>query len=337
MSNLTSREIQLKSRPQALPSVENFEFVEVTVAEPKAGEVLVKNIYMSVDPYMRGRMRSARSYAAPFEIGETLYGGCVGQIIKSKSDDFKEGDYVTTMHGWREYSVSPTKGMNKVNPDLAPLSAFLGTLGMPGMTAYVGLNNIGKPQAGETLFVSAASGAVGAVASQIGKIMGCRVIGSAGSDEKVAWLKEVAGVDAAFNYKKVGNLEDAMAEACPQGIDVYFENVGGAHLEAALNLMNRFGRIPFCGMIAGYNDKIPGPTNLALVIGKCLIIQGFIVSNHADMAPQFLKEVGSWVKEGKIKSKETIVEGIENAPAAFIGLFSGDNFGKMIVKLADQN
>ncbi len=337
MLNLSNREIRLKSRPENLPSAENFELAEVSVPEPKDGEVVVKNLFMSVDPYMRGRMRDMKSYSAPFEIGEALTGGCIGKIIHSKADDFKTGEYVNTMYGWREYSVSSTKGMTKVNPDLAPLSSFLGTLGMPGMTAYVGLKLIGEPKAGETLFVSAASGAVGAVACQIGKMLGCRVVGSAGSDEKVAWLKDEVGIDEAINYKKVDNLEAAMAAACPKGIDVYFENVGGAHLEAALNLMNPFGRIPFCGMIAGYNAKIPGPRNLAFVIGKCLKIQGFIVSNHADLAPQFIQDVGQWVKEGKIKSKETIVDGVENAPGAFIGLFSGDNFGKMIVKLGEDD
>lgn len=337
MSNLISREIRLKSRPDNLPSAENFELTEISVSDPKDGEVVVKNLFMSVDPYMRGRMRDMKSYAAPFEIGEALTGGCIGKIVNSKSDDFKTGDYVNTMYGWREYSVSSTKGMKKVNPDLAPLSAFLGTLGMPGMTAYVGLKNIGEPKEGETLFVSAASGAVGAVACQIGKVFGCRVVGSAGSDEKVAWLKEEAGIDEAINYKKVDDLEAVMAAACPNGIDVYFENVGGAHLEAALNLMNPFGRIPLCGMIAGYNNKIPGPRNLAFAVGKSLKLQGFIVSNHPDMAPQFFQDVEQWVKEGKIKSKETIVEGIENAHGAFIGLFSGDNFGKMIVKLGDDD
>ncbi len=336
MSVQHSREIRLKSRPEKWPSAENFELVEGPVPEPQAGEILVKNLYMSVDPYMRGRMRGAKSYADAWQIGEVMQGGAVGEVIASQSPDFAVGDYVITGLGWREHSVSSTEGIRKIDPSLGPLSAFLGTLGMPGMTAYVGLKKIGEPKAGETLFVSAASGAVGANVCQIGKILGCRVVGSAGSDEKVAWLKEEAGVDEAINYKTVGNLEAAVAQACPDGMDVYFENVGGDHLVTALNLMNKFGRIVLCGMIAMYNEPLPGPPNLGIAIGQHLRLQGFIVSTYWDLYPQFLKDMGQWIGEGKLKWKETVVEGLEKAPEAFIGLFKGENFGKMVVKLADE-
>ena len=336
MSPLMSREIHLKSRPSGLPTAENFELAQVPIPELQEGEILVKNLYMSVDPYMRGRMREAKSYVAPFQLGEALSGGAVGKVVASKVAGIASGDSVSTMFGWREYSVSSTHGIHKIDPAAAPLSAFLGTMGMPGMTAYVGLKKFGEPQAAETLFVSAAAGAVGSIVCQIGKILGCRVVGSAGSDEKVAWLQEVAGVDVAFNYKKVDSLETALTKACPQGIDVYFENVGGAHLVAALNAMNPFGRIVLCGMIAGYNEGIAGPKNLSMAIGKSLRLQGFIVSNHFDLHPEFAQEMGQWIGQGRIHWKETIVQGLENAPQAFIGLFKGDNFGKMIVKLADE-
>ena len=341
MSALISREIHLKSRPEKLPSAENFELVEVPVPEPKAGEIVVKNLYMSVDPYMRGRMRDVKSYADAWQLGEVMNGGAVGKVIESQSPDFAVGDYVRTGLGWREYSLSTIKGgypkeVTKIDPSLGPLSAYVGTLGMPGMTAYVGLKKIGEPKAGETLFVSAASGAVGAIVCQIGKILGCRVVASAGSDEKVAWLKEEAGVDEAINYKTVDDLESAVAKACPDGMDVYFENVGGKHLVTALNLMNDFGRIVLCGMIAQYNESLPGPQNLGMAIGKQIRLQGFIVTTYWDMYEQFLKDMGQWISEGKLKWKETVVEGVEKAPEAFIGLFKGENFGKMVVKLADE-
>ncbi len=336
MSTINSREIRLRSRPEKLPSAENFELVETMVPTPQPGEILVKNLYMSVDPYMRGRMRDAKSYADSFKIGEAMTGGAVGKVIASQSPDIAVGDYVNTHLGWRDHSVGPAAGVSKIDPSLAPLSAFLGTLGMPGMTAYVGLKKIAKLQSGETLFVSAASGAVGAVACQIGKNLGCRVVGSAGSHEKAAWLEKEAGVDVAINYKSVDDLESAIADACPDGIDVYFENVGGDHLVAALNLMNLFGRIALCGMIAMYNEPIPGPPNLAVAIGRQLRIQGFIVSSYWDLYPQFLKEMGEWISKGKLKWKETVAQGLEQAPDAFLGLFKGENFGKMIVKLAED-
>jgi len=292
---------------------------------------------MSVDPYMRGRMVNRKSYVPPVQLNQPLEGGCVGRVVDSKNKQFQVGDFVLGMLGWRENFISDGTGLLKIDPKIAPIQAYLGTLGMPGLTAYVGLLDIGRPKEGETVFVSAASGAVGSIVCQIAKIKGCRVVGSAGSDEKVSWLLEEVGVDAPFNYKKVDNVIAEVGKHCPKGIDVYYENVGGVHLEAALEHMNKFGRIVMCGMIAIYNatDPVPGPPNLAYIIGKQLTMQGFIVSDHFDKLAQFYTDMGKWIAEGKIKWRETIVEGLENAPQALIGLFKGANFGKMIVKVGD--
>jgi NADPH-dependent curcumin reductase CurA len=325
----------LKNRPVGVPQASDFELAQVPIREPKAGEVLVRNIYMSVDPYMRGRMVERKSYVPPFQLGRPLTGGCVGQVVQSKSDVFPVGAYVLSMLGWREYYVTDGSGLTKIDPNLAPLQAYLGVIGMPGLTAYVGLLDIGQPKQGETVFVSAASGAVGSLVCQIAKLKGCRVVGSAGSDEKVAWLLNEAGIDAAFNYKKVEDLKAELGVLCPNGIDVYFENVGGEHLEAALAHMNRYGRIVVCGMISQYNatEAVPGPHNLGVTITKRLMIKGFIVSDHTDRLPEFYADMGRWIAEGNVKWKETIVEGIESAPQAFIGLFKGENLGKMLVRI----
>jgi NADPH-dependent curcumin reductase CurA len=325
----------LKNRPVGVPQASDFELAQVPIREPKAGEVLVRNIYMSVDPYMRGRMVERKSYVPPFQLGRPLTGGCVGQVVQSKSDVFPVGAYVLSMLGWREYYVTDGSGLTKIDPNLAPLQAYLGVIGMPGLTAYVGLLDIGQPKPGETVFVSAASGAVGSLVCQIAKLKGCRVVGSAGSDEKVAWLLNEAGIDAAFNYKKVEDLKAELGVLCPNGIDVYFENVGGEHLEAALAHMNRYGRIVVCGMISQYNatEAVPGPHNLGVTITKRLMIKGFIVSDHTDRLPEFYADMGRWIAEGNVKWKETIVEGIESAPQAFIGLFKGENLGKMLVRI----
>ncbi len=335
MRKRISREIRLKSRPDGIPTQHNFEIAEVTLPETAENELLVKNLYMSVDPYMRGRMMDRKSYVPPFQIGQPLEGGSVGEVVESKNDKFKPGDIVLNMLGWREYFVSNGKGLTRINPGEGPVQAYLGTLGMPGMTAYFGLLEIGKPNEGETVFVSAASGAVGSIVSQIAKIKGCRVVGSAGSDEKVAWLKEVAGVDEAFNYKTVNNLFKTVGELCPNGIDVYYENVGGQHLEAALEHMNTYGRLVMCGMISQYNATRPpvGPTNLGHMISKQLKMEGFIVARFSNKMAQFQTDMGKWIAEGRIKWKETVLEGIDKAPEAFMGLFRGDNFGKMVVKL----
>lgn len=335
MTNIVSHEIHLKSRPIGLPSAENFTVATVTLADPSPGQVLVRNIYLSVDPYMRGRMIDRKSYSPPFRLDEALTGGCVGQVVQSNDGPFQVGDYVLGMQGWREYYLSDGKGLTRIDPTLAPIQAFLGVVGMPGMTAYVGLLDIGHPKVGETVFVSAAAGAVGAIVGQIAKRKGCRVVGSAGSDDKVAWLVNQAKFDAAFNYKKVDDLRFALANHCPNGLDVYFDNVGGDHLEAAIDRMNNFGRIVACGMIAQYNatEASPAPHNLGSIVGKRLRLQGFIVSDHYDRHPQFLADMREWIAKGHITWQETIYEGIENTPKAFISLFTGQNFGKMLVKV----
>ncbi len=294
---------------------------------------------MSVDPYMRGRMRDVKSYAEPFKIGEALNGGAVGQVIESLHQDYKPGFFVKSMQGWRDIFISDGEGLEIIDPERAPLQTYLGIMGMPGLTAYVGLMIIGEIKPEDTVFVSAASGAVGSLVCQIAKLKGCRVAGSAGSDEKVSWLIDEAKIDAAINYKTAVDLESEIASACPEGIDLYFDNVGDKHLEAALNLMNQFGRIVICGAIATYNDTEPkpGPPNLRQVLVKRLKVQGFIVTDNKELYPVFLEQMSNWIAEGKIKWRETIVEGLDKAPDAFMGLFKGENTGKMLVKLSDPD
>jgi NADPH-dependent curcumin reductase CurA len=335
MSKTKSREIRLKSRPMGMVTEDNFEIVEATIPEAKEGQILVRNVYISVDPYMRGRMEERETYVAPFELGKTLEGGCVGQVIQSKSDKYKEGDYVLGNQGWREYFVSEGQGLVTVNPEVAQVQSYLGVLGVPGFTAYVGLLDIGRPKEGDTVFVSTAAGAVGSLVCQIAKIKGCRVVGSTGSDEKVKWLLEEAGIDAAFNYKAVDNLLEELPKQCPDGIDVYFDNVGGTHLEAAIDAMKNHGRIVLCGMISIYNATRPprAPRNLVSAIPKRLTLRGFIIYDHSNRQSQFQQDMGQWLKQEQIHWKETIVQGIENAPKAFISLFAGENIGKMLVKL----
>ena len=335
MSNLASREIRLKARPVGEPKPSDFELATTDVRQPGDGEVLVRNIWMSVDPYMRGRMMDRESYVPPFQIGEALQGGAIGQVVASKSPKLAVGDYVQSMLGWREYALAKAEVFQKVDPALGPIEAYLGTLGMPGMTAYAGLMKIGELKDGETVFVSAASGAVGTVVCQLAKAHGCYVVGSAGSDEKCEWLEKVAGIDKAINYKTCGDLDKAVGAAFPKGIDVYFENVGGKHLEVAINHMRPFGRLALCGMIEQYNDTAPrpGPSNIIMAVGKSLKLQGFIVSNHLDIIPAFYAEMGKLIKAGKMHWQETVENGIENAPKAFLNLFSGGNIGKMLVKI----
>jgi len=334
LSNQKNHEIRLKSRPVGVPTTDNFDVVETAVPTPEAGQVLVRNSFISVDPYMRGRMIDRKSYAPPFQIGETLTGHAVGQVVASNGNDkLKAGDFVQSMNGWREWYVSGGGDVQKFEPKF-PIQSYLGALGMPGMTAYAGLLRIGALKDGERVFVSAASGAVGSIVCQIAKAKGCTVVGSVGSEEKAQYLKSL-GVDRTINYKTCGDLNAAVAEAFANGIDVYFENVGGAHLEAALNNMRPNGRIAVCGMIDIYNatELPPGPRNLAMLIGLGLTMRGFIVSNHYDMLADFHRDMTQWAKEGKMKWRETIVDGVENAPKAFIGLFSGDNVGKMVVRV----
>ncbi len=330
-----NRQIVLAARPVGWPKESDFRLEETPIPEPGPGQFLARNIYMSVDPYMRGRMNDRKSYVPPFQIGQPLQGGAVGRVAKSSHPKFAEGDYVSSLLGWREWFVSGGEGVSKIDPQLAPLSAYLGVLGVPGFTGWYGLKEIGKPKASETLVVSGAAGATGSLVGQVGKILGCRVVGTAGSDDKCAYLTAELGFDAAINYKTAGDLYDALRRACPQGIDIYFENVGGAMLDAVLRLLNPYSRIPLCGMISQYNLEVPdpGPRFLASMIINRTLLQGFIISDHFDRYPEFLREVGGWLKAGRLKYRETIVEGVENAPKAFLGLLKGENLGKMLVKV----
>ena len=333
--SITSKEIHLAAHPQGLPTEADFCLVETTVDDIiRDGELLVENLWMSVDPYMRGRMRGRATHLGGFVPGEVLEGGAIGRVLASRHANYAKGDYVASMKGWREYFVVTGSELTKITAPIAPLSSYLGVLGMPGLTAYVGLTEIAKLRAGERVFVSAASGAVGAVACQIAKNMGCYVVGSAGSNEKCNWLTEVAGIDAAINYKTCDDLTNAVAKAFPNGIDVYFENVGGAHQVAALNAMNLHGRIALCGMISHYNYTNPqvDTSNLMVAVWKQLTIQGFIVRSYGHLEPAYHAAMERWIANGSMLWKETVEEGIENAPKAFIGLFSGDNFGKMLVQ-----
>jgi NADPH-dependent curcumin reductase CurA len=332
-----SREVRLAARPVGLPREQDFEIAEVPVPDPGPEQVEVRNIYMSVDPYMRGRMNDVRSYTPPFAIGEPLNGGAIGQVVRSNHASLREGDFVQNQMGWRERFVADGAGFRKIERGPVPLSAYLGALGGPGFTAYVGLLDLGQPKEGETVFVSGAAGAVGTVVGQIAKIKGCRAIGSAGSDEKVSVLRDELGFDGAFNYK-TADLGRALKELAPRGIDIYFDNVGGAQLEAALNRMNVHGRIPVCGMISLYNaTELPaGPPNLIQLIPKRLTLRGFILSDHVDRLPAFLEDMTKWLEEGQVRMKETIVEGIDAAPRAFLGMLQGENVGKMLVRLAPE-
>ena len=335
MTVSVSRQIVLATRPVGMPKASDFKVETVPVPEPGAGQVLVRNLWMSVDPYMRGRMSDRKSYAPAFEVGKPMDGRAIGQIVQSRHPTLKEGAIVSSMLGWREYFVSTGEGMNPIDPSL-PLSSYLGVLGIPGFTGWYGLKQIGRPKPGETLVVSGAAGATGSLVVQMGKILGCRVVGTAGTDDKCAYLTRELGADAALNYKKAADLFDALRRACPQGIDIYFENVGGPLLDMVLRQVNPFARIPLCGMISQYNldPPDPGPRYLFSMIGNRVLMQGFIISDHLSLYPEFLAEVGGWLKSGRIKHEETVVEGIESAPNAFLGLFSGDNVGKMVVRLA---
>lgn len=328
-----SREIRLAARPQGMLRESDFELAEVSIPAPGEGELLIRNAYFSVDPYMRPRMNEARSYAASFELGEPLHGGAVGRVEESRNAAFSVGDWVLHGLGWREWALSDGTAVRAIDPAVAPVSTALGVLGMPGLTAYHGLFEIGKPKDGEVVFVSGAAGAVGSAAGQLAKIAGCRVIGSAGSAEKLAWLHEL-GFDGVFDYHDVSPRE-ALRELAPDGIDIYFDNVGGDQLEAAIGALRMYGRIIACGSIALYNESEPppGPRNIFLVVTKRLLMQGYIISDHFSEFPEFLGKAGEWVRDGRLRYRETVVEGIENAPGAFIGLFTGENIGKMLVQV----
>jgi NADPH-dependent curcumin reductase CurA len=332
---MINREWHLLSRPVGWPTPENFALVERETAKPGAGQVLVRNVYLSVDPYMRGRMNVAKSYVEPFELGKVMQGAAVGEVVASEAEGIAVGDYVLHTFGWREYALLKAQHAVKVDPQAAPLSTYLGVLGMTGLTAYAGLLRVGALKEGDAVFVSGAAGAVGSQVGQIAKLKGAsRVIGSAGTDEKVHLLTEEYGFDAAFNYKN-GPVREQLKQAAPDGIDVYFDNVGGEHLEAALGALNLHGRAVICGMISLYNatEPVPGPRNMAKIVQNRLRVEGILVSDHLDLQPQFVEEVGPWVASGRLKYRETVVEGIENTLEAFLGVLRGDNTGKMIVKL----
>ena len=331
----TSREIRLKNRPRGLPTAETFELATVELPAPGPGEVQVRNQWMTVDPYMRGRMNDVQSYTPPFALGKAMDGGAVGEVIASNDPSLKAGDLVQSGLGWREAFNAPASTVQKLDPMGLPPQTFLGAAGMPGLTAYVGLLKIAALKEGDVVFVSGAAGAVGSMVAQIAKAKGHTVIGSAGGPEKIAFLKEI-GVDHAIDYKAETDLTAALAKAAPGGIDVYFDNVGGDHLIAALNAAKPFGRFALCGAISMYNaTEMPaGPRNLVMMVGKQLRMEGFIVSTSWDMMPAFLRDLSQWAKDGKVTWKETVFEGIEKAPDAFVGLFKGENLGKMLVKLA---
>jgi len=333
-----NRQITLAARPVGIPKPSDFRLVESPVPVPKAGEILVRVLYLSVDPYMRGRMNDVKSYASPVQIGEVMTGGAVGKVVASENPQFHTGDLVDGFFGWQQYAISDGKGVRKIDPSLAPVSTALGVLGMPGLTAYFGLLDIGKPRPGETVVVSGAAGAVGSLVGQIARIEGCRVVGIAGTDQKVAWLREELGFDAAFNYKTNPDYRSKLRELCPKGIDVYFDNVGGSITDAVFSLINTGARIVVCGQIAQYNAEKPeiGPRLLAHLIVKQARAEGFLVFQFASRYAEGLKEMAEWLGAGKLKYREQFVDGIENAPRAFIGMFHGENTGKQLVRVAAE-
>lgn len=334
---LTGKEVHLASRPRGVPDASDFAVVERAVPEPADGEASVRNLAISVDPYMRGRMIDVESYVPPFRVGEVMDGGAVGEVVESRSPNLSAGDVVLHNYGWREYAVAAAERFQPVDTRLAAPSTYLGMLGMPGLTAYVGLFDIAGMAAGDAVFISGAAGAVGSLAGQFARLRGAgTVIGSAGSAEKVRYLTDELGFDAALNYRDAPVAEQLPALA-PGGIDVYFDNVGGDHLEAALGAMRTFGRVAVCGMISQYNatEPEPGPRNLMLLVAKRIAMRGFIVADHSDRRAAFYDEVGGWVREGSVRLPETVVHGIDSAPEAFIGLFRGANTGKMVVHLDD--
>lgn len=332
----TSREIRLKNRPQGLPNAKDFDLASVDVPTPDIGEVQVRNKWMAVDPAMRGRMYDAKSYTPPFELGAPMEGPAIGEVVASESPDFIPGDIVFSRMGWREVFNAPAEHLKKRNCTHIPEQAYLGIAGMTGLTAYVGLLDIAGLKTGDTVFVSAASGGVGSTVCQIAKLKGHRVIGSAGGEQKIAFLKDELGLDAAIDYKAEPSLTKALAKAAPDGIDVYFDNVGGDHLQAALAIANPFARFAICGMISAYNTTgaVSVPRNLTLIMVKRLSLKGFIALDHLDIEDKFLADVSAWYQSGKLRSFESVYDGIESALDAFFGLFSGDNLGRAMVKLA---
>jgi NADPH-dependent curcumin reductase CurA len=334
-----NRRIVLASRPEGEPRPENFRLDTAPVPQPGPDEVLLRTRYLSLDPYMRGRMSAARSYAKPVEPGDVMVGGTVSEVVASNLEGLAPGDIVLGQMGWQEYGVSKRQGLRKLDPAAAPIQTALGVLGMPGMTAYTGLLNIGQPKEGETVVVAAATGPVGSLVGQIAKLKGCRAVGIAGGADKCRALIDEFGFDAAIDHR-ASDMAARLKEACPKGIDVYFENVGGAVWDAVFPLLNDFSRIPVCGLVAQYNmTELPAgpdrtPVLMRAILSKRLLLRGFIVSDFASQHGEFQRDVGAWLREGKIKYREDVVEGLENAPQAFIGLLQGKNFGKLLIKVS---
>lgn len=331
---MKTQQIVLAARPAGTPTLDNFRSENIELPDLKEGEVLLEGMYYSVDPYMRGRMNDAKSYVPPFQIDQPMAGGVVAKVIESKSDDLKSGDIVSGMLPWRVKTIAPAKGLLKIDESAVPLSYHLDVLGMTGLTAYFGLMEIGKPKAGETLVVSGASGAVGLVVGQIAKIRGCRVVGIAGSDEKIKLLKDKYGFDETINYKTVTDLKTAISKACPKGVDIYFDNVGGEISDAVISNINFHARIALCGQISLYNSiETPvGPRLQPMLLTRSVLMQGFIVGNFQGHFPEGISHLTKWLKEGKIKFDETIVHGFDQLPTALLGLFKGANIGKMIIE-----
>ncbi|MBC5774697.1 NADP-dependent oxidoreductase [Pontibacter sp. KCTC 32443] len=336
---MKTRSILLNERPQGLPTDNTFKFKEEELPGLQEGQVLLKSLYISVDPYMRGRMSDAKSYVPPYKLHEPIMGGVVAEVIESHNAQLPQGTVVLGNLPWQTYSISDGKGLMSINPDLAPLSYHLGILGMPGLTAYCGLLIICVPKPGETVVVSGAAGAVGTVVGQIAKLKGCRVIGIAGSDDKINYLKEELGFDEAINYKSTPNIQNALAAACPNGVDVYFDNVGGEISDAVYSLLNNFARIAVCGQISLYNATSPpmGPRVEPILLKTKSLMKGFIVSDYADRFGEAAAELAGWLQEGKLQYEETIVEGFDQLPHAFLGLFKGENIGKQLVKVAEYS
>ena len=330
-----NKTILLESRPVGKPKLSDFKITTDEKPHPESGEIILKSTYISVDPYLRGRMSDVKSYAAPFQIHQPISSGIVAEVVESNHKGFSKGDFVSGLLQWKEYQKSDGTGLLKIDPSKAPLSAYLGILGMTGLTAYLGLTEIGKPLKGETLVVSGAAGAVGSIVGQIGKIVGCRVIGIAGSDEKVEMLKSKYGFDEGINYHTTGDMKKAIVAVCPEGVDIYFDNVGGHITDGVLANINKFARIILCGSISVYNEtSIPvGPRVETLLIKSSAFMQGFIVGNYAGKFPEAMLQLSTWLKEGKLTYSETIVKGFDQVPQAFIDLFEGKNNGKMIVQL----
>ena len=336
MQQQINRQILLVKRPAAMPDESCFKLVTSSMPQPTNGQVLVRTRFISVDPYMRGRMNDRKSYVPPFQLNEVLNGGVVGEVVESKSNNFGKGNVVVGNLGWQDYSIAGEKEVRKINSEIAPVSTALGVLGMPGLTAYFGLLDIGQPKKDETVVVTGAAGAVGTIVGQIAKIHGCRVVGIAGSDKKTKYLIDELGFDAAINYRTAPDLRKALKDACPNGVDIYFDNVGGDISDAVLSLINNNARIPLCGQISLYNEThIPmGPRIQPQLLTHSALMQGFLVRNYANRFDEGIRQLADWLKEKKLRYAENVVEGLENAPKAFIGLFAGENLGKQLVKVS---